>query len=148
MIEVKAADGDADGDLYIWKWLLELILKYGSDGMSSDDTDTNSTGTRYRVKILVWRRHLDSYVQMIDNERKLSKDVFPAAGANFTNRLQSAENLKSERQAPCGLPVALFDTDWLEEVNDDYHQLVLNVSKEDFLWIKFQPEQREEGTML
>ena len=87
VIEVKAADKDRDGDLHIWKWLLELLQWYQSDGMSSEDTDTDNAGTIYRVKILVWRRNVDKYVQMIDNERRLSADIFPASGAKPIARL-------------------------------------------------------------
>lgn len=138
---MKAADKDRDGDLHIWKWLLELLQWYQSDGMSSEDTDTDNTGTTYRVKILVWRRNVDKYVHMIDNERKLSADIFPASGAKPIARLRSPSNTKSTRQPPPELPATLFDPDWLEEVDDDYRQLVLNVSKEDFPWIEFRPEQ-------
>jgi hypothetical protein len=34
----------------------------------------------------------------------------------------------------------MFDLDWLEEVDEDYQKLVLNVSKEDFHWIQFTSE--------
>jgi len=44
--------------------------------------------------------------------------------------------------------MALFDPNWLEEVDDDYHQVTLNVSKEDFAWIEFRPEQLEEVTRV
>jgi hypothetical protein len=48
--------------------------------------------------------------------------------------------MKSIRQPPSELLAALLDPDWFEEV-DDYRQLILNVSKEDFPWIEFRPEQ-------
>jgi hypothetical protein len=82
IIEVKAANHDQDGDLHIWKWLQRLLLRYNSDGMSSDDTDTDGTGTIYRVKVLVWRRNVDKYIHLIDDERKLSADIFSGSGAN------------------------------------------------------------------
>ena len=47
VIEVKAADKDQDGDLHVWEWLLELLRHFGSDGMSSDDTDTGDIRTIY-----------------------------------------------------------------------------------------------------
>jgi hypothetical protein len=140
VIPVKAADNNRDGDLGVWKWLLELLQQYGSDGMSSDDTDTGDIGTIYRVKILVWRRNVDKYVQMIDNERKMSADIFSASGAKSIARVRSPDNRKSERQPPTELPAALFDPDWLEEVDEDYRKLILTVSEEDFPWIDFRPE--------
>ena len=105
---MKAADKDRDGDLRVWKWLLELLQRYGSDGMSSDDTDTGDIGTIYRVKILVWRRNVDKYIQMIDNERKMSADIFSASGAKSVTRVRSPKNLESVRQPPTELPATLF----------------------------------------
>ena len=148
VITVNAADNDKDGDLYIWQWLLGLLQQYGSDGMSSDKTDTDASGTTYQIKILVWRRNVDEYVQMIDNEKKLSADIFPGSGAKPTTRIRSPSNPKSTRLPPSELPMALFDPNWLEEVDDDYHQVTLNVSKEDFAWIEFRPEQLEEVTRV
>jgi len=144
VILVKTADKDRDGDLGVWKWLLELLHRYGSDGMSSDETDTGDIGTIYRVKILVWRRNVDEYVQMIDNERKTSADIFSASGAKSVARVRSPKNPESERQPPTELPAALFDPDWLEEVDEDYRKLILTVSEEDFPWIEFRTEECEE----
>ena len=47
VIKVKVSNNDQDGDLYVWKWLHDLLLWYQADGMSSDDMDTNGTGTIY-----------------------------------------------------------------------------------------------------
>ena len=141
---MKSADKDRDGDLGVWKWLLELLQRYDSDGMSSDDTDTGDIGTIYRVKILVWRRNVDKYVQMIDDERKTSADIFSASGAKSVARVRSPNNSKSECQPPTELPPVLFNPDWLEEVDEDYRKLILTVSEEDFPWIEFRPEECEE----
>ena len=141
VIELKGGNGDRDGDLHIWKWLLELLQWYQSDGMSSEDTDTDNIGTTYRVKILVWCRNVNKYFHMINNERKLWADIFPMSGAKPTACHCSSTNTKSTCQPPPELQAMLFDTDWLEEVDDDYRQLVLNISKEDFPWIEFRPEQ-------
>ena len=138
---MKTADEDGDGDLRIWRWLQDLLLRYQAHGMSSDDTDTDGIGTIYRVKILVWRRNIDPYVQMIDDERTRSADIFPGSGAKPVTRVRSPENPKSNRNAPRELPATLFNSDWLEEVDDDYRQITLAVPKDDFPWIEFKPEQ-------
>ncbi|KIM72547.1 hypothetical protein PILCRDRAFT_16039 [Piloderma croceum F 1598] len=110
--------------------------------MSSDDTDTDGTGTIYWVKILVWRRNIDQYVQMIDDERRWSADIFSGSRAKSVTCVQSPENPKSSRQPPGELPATLFNANWLED-NDDYCQIMLDVSKDDFPWIEFMPEQRQ-----
>ena len=81
---------------------------------------------------------------MIDDERKTSADIFSASGAKSVARVQSPNNGKSECQPPTELPPALFDPDWLEEVDEDYRKLILTVSEEDFPWIEFRPEECEE----
>jgi len=96
--------------------------------------------TIYRVKILVWRRNVDKYVQMIDDLRKSSEGIFSASGAKPINRVRSTGHPQSDRQPPADLPVALFDPDWLEEVDKDYRQITLSVSEEDFHWMEFQPD--------
>lgn len=140
VIEVKAADQDKDGDLNIWRWLQDLLLRYQADGMSSDDTDMDGMGIIYQVKILVWRRNIDPYVQMIDDERTQSADIFAKSGTKSVTRVRSPDNPKSNRHAPPELPVTLFNSDWLKEVDDDYRQITLRVSKDDFPWIEFKPE--------
>jgi hypothetical protein len=148
IIKVKAADKDRDGDLHVWKWLQELLLRYSSDGMSSDDTDTDNIGTTYRVKILEWRRNVDGYFEMIDNEKKLSADIFSRSGTKPTRRIRSPENPKSSRIPHAQLPLALFNSDWFEEVDNDYRQFTLDVSKDEFPWIEFRPEQLEEAAIM
>lgn len=137
VITVKAAKSDREKDLAIWKWLLELMRRLGSDGMSSDESDIEDLRTVYRVKILIWRRNIDRYVEMIDNERKLAGDIFSKAGAKATPRIRSDQNPVSTRDAPANLPSAIFDPDWLKTVDDDYQQMKLNISRENFKWIVF-----------
>ena len=69
-------------------------------------------------------------------------DIFSRLGAKPVTRVRSPKNPKSNRQPPGELPFTLFDADWLEEVDDDYRQITLEVSKDDFPWIEFKPEQQ------
>ena len=140
LIKVKVSNNNQDGDLRVWKWLHDLLLQYQADGMSLDDMDTNGTGTICRVKILVWHHNIDQYVQMIDDERRWSADIFSGLGAKHVTCVRSLKNPMSNRQPPGELPITLFDADWLEEVDDDYHQITLEVSKDDFPWIEFKLE--------
>ena len=140
VIKVKASDKDQDGDLHVWKWLHNLLLQYQADGMSSDDTDTDRIGTIYWVKILVWHCNIDQYVQMIDNEQRWLANIFSGLGAKPVTHIQSLKNPKSNHHPPGELPITLFDADWLEDVDDDYHQIMLEVSKDNFPWIEFKLE--------
>ena len=108
--------------------------------MSLDDTDTDGMGIIYQVKILVWHRNIDPYVQMIDDERTQSADIFAKSGTKSVTHVRSPDNPESNRHAPPELPVTLFNSDWLKEVDDDYRQITLRVSKDDFPWTEFKPE--------
>ena len=57
----------AEGNLHIWQWLGNLIEYLGSNGMSSEDTDIG-IDRKYRVKILLWRRNMDQYLELIDKQ--------------------------------------------------------------------------------
>ena len=141
VIKVEVSDNDQDGDLHVWKWLHDLLLRYQANGMSLDDMDTNSTGTIYRVKILVWCHNIDQFVQMIDNKWRWLADIFSGLGAKHVTWVWSPKNPKSNCQPPGELPIMLFDADWLAEVDDNYCQIMLEVSEDDFPWIEFKPKQ-------
>jgi len=57
----------ADDDRHIWQWLETLLWWLGTDGMSSEDTDVG-VDRRYRVKMVIWRRNMDEYLEMINNQ--------------------------------------------------------------------------------
>src|SRR5882762_1632341 len=95
IIEVKAQQ--TDNEVEIWRWLLALLNLYGAEGMSLDETDVEGMETVYRVKILVWRRNIDKYLDCIDNERKLPHQaLFSRSGSKPTN----ASDQKMAR-SPC-----------------------------------------------
>ena len=79
---------------------------------------------------------------MIDDEQRWSANIFSGLGAKCVTCVQSLKNPKSNRQPPGELPVTLFDAGWLKEVDDDYRQITLEVSEDNFPWIEFKPEQK------
>ena len=132
VIEVKAA-GQNNKEEIIWRWLLALLQWYGAEGMSSDETSVEGMETVYRVKILVWRRDIDTYLDYIDFERKHpTQGLFSRSGATPTKRIRSEENIISARTPVPGLPTELYDSEWFEELNENYRQLTLCVSREQF----------------
>ena len=70
MIEVKTAAKNAETEVKIWQWLLSLLQWYGAEGMSSDETSVEGLEVVYRVKILLWRRNIDKYLDLVDFECK------------------------------------------------------------------------------
>lgn len=74
--KIRAAIGDPRGDLKVWEWLRALLEWLGTYGMSSDDTDIERMERIYRVKILLWRRTTDKYLDLIDNDRYIPDDKF------------------------------------------------------------------------
>ena len=56
-----------EDDRHIWQWLEQLLRWLGTEGMSSEDTDIG-IDRKYRVKMVIWRRNMDEYLEMIDNQ--------------------------------------------------------------------------------
>lgn len=120
----------------IWKWLLALLDLYGAEGMSSDETAVEGMETVYRVKILVWRRNIDKYLDCIDDERKLpNQALFSRSGSKPVKRIRSDDAPDSTRDPVPGLPVELYNANWLEDQDDCYRRLTLCVSREQFQWM-------------
>jgi hypothetical protein len=42
----------------------------------------------------------------------------------------------------------LFNSNWLKDVDDDYRQITLNISKDNFPWMEFMPEQQNEADIV
>lgn len=138
VIELKAASGDLDGDLKVWKWLGELLKWYGQDGMSSEDTSVEGEETVYRVKILLWRRDIEKYLNIIDRQRIVDNDIYTNRGSKPAKRIRSRDNPISTRAPVPELPRSLYEDIWFTEVDDDYRQLTLSVSQEQFDWLNIQ----------
>lgn len=139
MVEFKiaAATGDRRGDLKIWKWLHTLLKHLGTDGMSSEESSIEGLEKVYRVNTLPWRRDLDKYLDLIDNERGVADHKFAEAGSKPIRRIRHSGNQVSSRKPACGLPKNLYDKKWLDDIEGEYPELTLNVSAEQFEWINF-----------
>jgi hypothetical protein len=136
VIQIKTAEHNTVKEAKIWRWLLSLLKWYGAEGMSSDETSVEGMETVYRVKVLVWRRNIDKYLDNIDNERKLpTQELYSHSGAKPAKRIRSETNLISNRSPVPGLPIALYDNDWVEALDEHYRQMTLCVSREQFEWM-------------
>ena len=128
-------------DSHIWEWLERLLLKLTPNGMSSEDTEVG-IDKKYRVKILVWRRSMEEYLDLIDQQR-LIESGFSAAGSTLIRRLRYGKTTESNRAAPTGLPETLYDPEWLKSTDEGYREVTLSVSREKFEWLMFNSEDAE-----
>jgi hypothetical protein len=143
MIVIKSKEKDEKGDLAVWKWLLSLIKWYGAGGMSSDESSVDEMQTVYRVKILVWRRNIDEYLRLIDDQRmQVGQQLYHTSGNTPTPRIRTGDLLKSTHDPVVGLPAELYDEDWFKALDDNYRQMTLCVSKEQFKFLKIRVKKR------
>lgn len=132
--------GNGD-DTHIWEWLGRLLQKLTANGMSSDDTDVGIS-KKFRVKVLIWRRDMDDYLDLIDRQRMEGAGYAPG-GSTPNTRLRYGKRAESTRNAPTELPESLYDQGWLESTDEGYRELTLSVSREEFEWVSFYSEQME-----
>jgi hypothetical protein len=143
MIVIKSKEKDEKGDLAVWKWLLDLMQWYGAEGMSSDESSVQGMQTVYRVKILVWRRNIEEYLKLIDNQRmQIEQQICHTSGKMPTPRIRTGDLLKSTHDPVVGLPAELYDEEWFKMLDENYRQLTLSVSKEQFTFLKIRVKKR------
>ena len=137
MIIIKSEEKNEKGDLAVWKWLLDLIQWYRTEGMSSDESSVEGMQTVYRVKILVWRRNIDEYLKLIDNQRmQIGQQICHTSGKTPTPRIRTGDLLESTHNPVIGLLAELYDEEWFKALDENYRQLTLSVSKEQFKFLK------------
>jgi hypothetical protein len=130
-----------DLELPVWRWIKGLLEILGSDGMSSDETSVDNVETIYRVKVLAWRRKVEEFFEVVDRERVLDAALYPAQGAKPVRRVRHPDNPVTERPPVYGLPQSVYDQDWIEHQSENYLELTLHVSKEQFDWMNVQIHQ-------
>jgi len=145
MVELKDASKDQDQDLLFWKWALEVICRLGTEGMSSDESKGgHQTGTETvcRVKIMVWRRHMDDLLQYIDRARRADTGIFTLRGSTGLRHIRPPlSNIPegwpvSSRDAVECLPYIFYSEDWFQSAGEDARQAVLHVSQDEFEWFQ------------
>lgn len=136
MIELTARDGEKE-QLRIWEWLFEVIERLGVDGMSSDESDIDESTARpvFRVKVMTWRRDIEAYLKIVDEQRN-DPEIFKPQGSLGEVRHRSAYNNRSSRRPVSGLPRAFYDDTWFESMSEERRFLTVNVSEEEFEWLE------------
>jgi hypothetical protein len=142
-IQLSVANGP-ESDLKEWLWLKELLQYLGTDGMSSDDTEISAERVVYRVRIQAWhQQEIANYMQIIETERLMDVRIMPARGSKPINRDRKGSNpIMSNRKPITGLPLSIYDEEWVEKQSQQYRQLVLCVSKEQFNWMAIEARAR------
>ena len=125
-------------DRHIWEWLEHLLLHLTPNGMSSEDTEVG-IDKKFHIKILVWRRSMDDYLEVIDWQC-LNKSGFSAVGSTPIRRLRYGRTTHSNCPTPTGLPETLYDPEWLESTDEGYCEVTLLVSRDKFEWLMFNSE--------
>jgi hypothetical protein len=132
---VDCKEQEVAPDTRYWKWLKTVLEKLGEEGMSSEDSE-NGDGfeTTYHPRILPWRRSMDYELQLVDYEHRRVMKTVARRGAKPAPRKRRAESRVSTRDPVCGLPVALYNEEWLAKQTDLYIERTLQLSEENFKW--------------
>jgi hypothetical protein len=131
---IKHKEANKASDLASWKWLSAVVDRLGTDGMSSDDSSMEGVETVYRVKNMAWRRDINRYLDIIDDERKENSDIYCPQGAKPIKRIRGHRNPVSTRAPVQELPRTFYDDDWYGLDSEEHRLLTLNVSEEAFTW--------------
>jgi hypothetical protein len=108
--------------------------------MSSDESDVDGLQVVFRVKILPWRREkVAEYMQLIDEQRSINRDLWAPQGAKPVRRLRGGptQQLISKRIVK-ELPASLYVEEWKK---DTRRSIILQVSQEDFEWMHLMTSQ-------
>ncbi|TDL13165.1 hypothetical protein BD410DRAFT_847262 [Rickenella mellea] len=110
--EIKKHD-NAD-DAGNWRWLKMMIEHLGRDGMSSDESEIEGdTEAAFYPRALPWRREMESELQLLDSEYLKRARARTKRGAKHIQRKRGIRKLVSKRDPAGGLPLCLYDDDWL-----------------------------------
>ncbi|KIM34597.1 hypothetical protein M413DRAFT_33167 [Hebeloma cylindrosporum] len=121
-------------DLFVWKWLEQLILLLGPWGTSSDDTeyDCKTLAKIYVARELPWRRNVVAPMKRIEDLRKPGGPLERSRGSTAELRVYRKNAVKSSRDPPMERSKDIFSAAWLEE-NDQKYLLSFSEQKFEFL---------------
>lgn len=133
-------------DLRIWEMAGAIINRLGPEGMSSEDSESEEDGkVVFRVKIVIWRRRMEAILRLIDRQRYFDNTIYTQKGAKPGKRLRIPEGVleadwqwKSRRVHPDGLPEALYDPSWLQNIQGSHAVLSFQVSHEEFEYFEIE----------
>ena len=137
MADLKEQEGAANAP--VWQWLSSMVEKLGKDGMSSEESDTDTHGSSIepvcRTRVMKWRRKIESELQVIDDQRYLDDNIFAHGGSKPVMRILGFQNKPSARPPVPGLPCSFYDDEWLQQQMVHYVKRTLKILNEKFKWI-------------
>ncbi|KAK0460526.1 uncharacterized protein EV420DRAFT_1478298 [Desarmillaria tabescens] len=129
--KVRMKNGDMD--LRTWQLFLKMLQMLGTNGMSSEEEVIKVVGgiteTVYTVKVCIWQNgKVIEYLKDIDG----ASPQFTGKGSHPAHRdRETVPRMNEVVNAPQELPRALYDPEWLAEL-DEYEQGDLCISKDAF----------------
>lgn len=126
---IKTKEGAVDAEA--WRLLLWVIERFGVDGMSSDES--MDEGGVLQVCALPWRRNIEEYLKIIDDERSLNLKRYPRQGSKAMVRKRTADAPRSSRKATPRLPLSFYDEGWLHRQDEGVID-ELDASDEEWMW--------------
>lgn len=125
-----------------WEFLLHLVSRYGSGGMSSDDTDEDEP--LYHVKGVPWRRkEATKFFEVIDSYRNKVTDK---RGSRPRNRVRDTDASRESRRQPVkGLPISFYEGDWLKIDLFPQELIRKSASSENFHWMNIRSRNSDQN---
>jgi hypothetical protein len=140
MADIKEQQGAVDA--HAWKWLSTMVEQLGADGMSSEDSNTETHGSSIepvcRIRVMNWRRGIEDELQIIDDQRHHEDGIFSPGGSKPVMRIRSPQNEPGGRKPLPGLPCSFYNDNWYKVQTDSYIQRTLRVSREKFKWMNIE----------
>jgi len=134
-MEIQLSQETGGEDLAGWKYIKDILLRLGTDGMSSDETGVADRQTAYYVKIIPWRREqVNKVMEILEDTRIDDSDLWDPRGGKPLPRIRryAGNALKSQRRTVKNLPRALYSDRWLSKSGNAAR---VKVSRDTFQWV-------------
>jgi hypothetical protein len=114
-----ARKGKADS--YLWEWLQSMLVTYGADGMSSDDTvfEDNTKNRTFKTRSVPWRRDIDNELSILE-EMSVRIGLLQRPGRAKADRTRLALNdrLPTTRAVQKNLPEVYYRKEFLRDLSE------------------------------
>ena len=123
---------DSGDEMKYWERLRDVLVLYGRQGTSSDESDNEDGLTVYRVRTLPWRKDIRDYLEFIDAHWYDGK-TYSNRGAR--PRLRTRRRyIESKRGPVLKLPLEFYDKGWIRIDGDEQVNVLAEASTSRFDW--------------